>query len=439
MRVNTLKQSVEEAINNFRDEGWTFVRYTEKDDYKGFIQKVSSLAPEEFMVDLHVKELLIFPPKTEFHNHNAYKEGFIMLQDKVSYFCAFFSHFKCAAFQASCLSAQLLNPSSGSTVLDMCAAPGMKTTQLAALLNNTGTVFAVEFNQKRFETLNKMIEASGATCVKTINRDVITITEKECPNVEYILVDPSCSGSGILDRISHNKTEEKMNLYRLEKLAGFQIKILKHALNNFRHAKRVVYSTCSIYQQENEEVVKEVLASCKNYKLVPAQKLLNAPWTNFGSPDYKNIGKYCLYARPNIDYTSGFFVAVFERLEGDESNPHLVVNLVEKTGGKKRKRKRKNDNDMEIVEDEQTGEKEGEEKVKKKQKKQKVSEEISEQLSDCVIEEAEAKTEKKKKKRKSKLEECDNNEEIEMKDDTIQETNESSESYKQKKKKKQKK
>lgn len=74
----------------------------------------------------------------------------------------------------------------------------MKTTHLAALLNNNGTVYAVEYNQKRFDTLKKMVELSGATCVKTINRDVITITEKDCPNIEYILVDPSCSGSGKL-------------------------------------------------------------------------------------------------------------------------------------------------------------------------------------------------------------------------------------------------
>lgn len=91
---------------------------------------------------------------------------------------------------------QILNPTPGSTVLDMCAAPGMKTTQLAAMINNEGTVYAVEFDQKRYETMNKMIELTGASCVKTLNKDVITVTSKECPDVEYVLVDPSCSGSG---------------------------------------------------------------------------------------------------------------------------------------------------------------------------------------------------------------------------------------------------
>lgn len=78
----------------------------------------------------------------------------------------------------------------------MCSAPGMKTTQLAAVMKNEGKVYAVERDPKRFETLNRMIESSGATCVSAVNKDVLTCMEKDFPGVEYILVDPSCSGSG---------------------------------------------------------------------------------------------------------------------------------------------------------------------------------------------------------------------------------------------------
>lgn len=98
--------------------------------------------------------------------------------------------------QASCLPVHILGPPPGSVVLDMCAAPGMKTTHLAALMNSEGTVFAVERNPKRFETLNRILDGSGATCVQTFNKDVLTCSDKDFPNVEYILVDPSCSGSG---------------------------------------------------------------------------------------------------------------------------------------------------------------------------------------------------------------------------------------------------
>lgn len=120
---------------------------------------------------------------------------------------------------------------------------------------------------------------------------------------------------------------------RLEKLAGFQIKILKTALRSFPKAKRIVYSTCSLYTQENEEVVKEVLASNTKFKLVPADKFLAAPWNSFGSSKYGDIGKYCLYSKPEKDHTNGFFVAVFEKLEEGEENPFIVIDLERKPKG----------------------------------------------------------------------------------------------------------
>lgn len=181
VRVNTLKTKVEDIINLFRDEGWTFLRHFEDNNYETFLSKVSSLEPNEFMLDIHVKELLIFPPKTELFNCPCYKDGRIMIQDK-----------------ASCLPAVLLNPEPGSTVLDMCAAPGMKTTQMAAMMNNKGIIYAVDHDFKRFQSLNKMVENAGATCIKTINKDVISLTTRDFDSVEYVLVDPSCSGSGKL-------------------------------------------------------------------------------------------------------------------------------------------------------------------------------------------------------------------------------------------------
>lgn len=174
-----MKTTVDEIINLFRDDGWIFVRHFEDKNYESFLSRVASLTPEEFMLDLHVKELLVFPPKSEFHFYPFYQDGRVVIQDK-----------------ASCLPAVLLNPQPGSIVMDMCAAPGMKTTQMAAAMKNEGTIYAVEFNMNRFESLNKVVETAGATCVKTINRDVISLTSRDFEDVEYILIDPSCSGSG---------------------------------------------------------------------------------------------------------------------------------------------------------------------------------------------------------------------------------------------------
>ncbi|KAG5883733.1 hypothetical protein JTB14_024234 [Gonioctena quinquepunctata] len=300
VRVNSLSLTLNEAIEGFRDEGWTLSKFLDKTDYQGFLNKISSLNEDEFLVDIHIPNLLIFPPKTQFYNHPAYKNGSIILQDK-----------------ASCLPVHILAPTPNSKVLDMCAAPGMKTTHLAAVLNDQGAVYAVERDPRRFEILNKIIASSGAKCIQSFNKDVLACIPEEFPGLEYILVDPSCSGSGMTDRLD-SQVKEGQN--RLEKLTGFQIKILRSALTKFPGVKRVVYSTCSVYPEENEDVVRQVLETNYNFKLVPANQFVNDTWNNFGSPEYGDIGKFCLYAKPNEDFTNGFFVAVFERLKEGEEN-----------------------------------------------------------------------------------------------------------------------
>lgn len=114
--------------------------------------------------------------------------------------------------------------------------------------------------------------------------------------------------------------EQAKSNQRIEKLAGFQIKILRSALTRYPNVKRVVYSTCSVFAEENEDVVRQVLETNSSYKLVPATNFVNDTWKSFGSPEYGDIGSYCLYAKPNEDFTNGFFVAVFEKLEEGEEN-----------------------------------------------------------------------------------------------------------------------
>ncbi|CAG9861893.1 unnamed protein product [Phyllotreta striolata] len=299
VRINTLKWNQNDAIDTFRDEGWALNKFLDKTDYNGFLEKIVTLNEQEFMVDIHIPNLLVFPSKTTFYNHEAYKNGSMVLQDK-----------------ASCFPVHVLNPPPGSIVLDMCAAPGMKTSHLAAVMNNTGTIYATERDPLRYETLLTILDNAGATCVKALNRDVLTCNDKDFPNVEYILVDPSCSGTGITEvPVANQITKERVN-----NLSGFQIKILRHALTKFPKAKRVIYSTCSVLPEENEDVVRQVLETNFNFKLLPAKQYIGDSWFNTGSEDYGDIGRYCLYAKPNEDHTNGFFVAVFERLQEGETN-----------------------------------------------------------------------------------------------------------------------
>ncbi|EGI62648.1 PREDICTED: probable 28S rRNA (cytosine-C(5))-methyltransferase [Acromyrmex echinatior] len=294
VRVNTLLLSVEKAISLFQEDGWQLL--PKSTTYSSYLQSLSQLSEPYFIQDLHIPEMLAFPPSTIFHNHEGYRGGKLILQDK-----------------ASSLPVHLLNPISGSTVLDMCAAPGMKATHVAAKLQNNGTIYAVEIDAKRFKTLLTQLEKTHALCVEPLNQDVLTLNSKLYSHVEYILVDPTCSGSGIVDRPKQSEMDGMPELKRLKNLQSFQVYLLRYALFNFPNAKRIIYSTCSLHPEENEEVVDEVLANVGNaYRLLPVRQLLKNNWTNFSSKKY-NCGDLCLYSKPNDDFCNGFFVAVFER------------------------------------------------------------------------------------------------------------------------------
>ncbi|CAD1469112.1 unnamed protein product, partial [Heterotrigona itama] len=293
VRINTLLLPLEKGISHFQEEGWCLMPKCSK--YTKYLNAVMNLKQPNFIQDFHIPELLVFPPGTIFYHHAKYKNGEIILQDK-----------------ASCLPSQLLNPARKSVVLDLCAAPGMKTSHLAAIMENTGKIYAVDVDKRRYEMLCKKIELTGASCVETVNKDALALMPDEYPSVEYILVDPSCSGSGMLDR-QKAFGKEKYDRQRLKRLQGFQVFILRHALLNFPNVKRVVYSTCSTHSEENEQVVDEILENVQNaYKLLPATELLDHDWLNFSSKIY-NCSDKCLYAKSDVDLCNDFFIAVFER------------------------------------------------------------------------------------------------------------------------------
>lgn len=141
---------------------------------------------------------------------------------------------------------------------------------------------------------------------------------QQCPDVEYILVDPSCSGSGMQGRIS--VCDEQKDDKRLFKLAGLQIKILCHAMQSFPNVKRIVYCTCSLWKEENEQVVMRCLQLNPSFKLLNGKKALRNKWQNVGDKEYLKIGKNCLYCLPNYDLTDGIFLAMFEKISEDDEN-----------------------------------------------------------------------------------------------------------------------
>lgn len=264
--------------------------------------------------DRHIPYLLALPAGCDLSKSLAYQKGEIIFQDK-----------------ASCFSAHLLNPTpEDGAVVDACAAPGNKTTHLAAILESSTRaigmtsedpehkVFAFERNKLRTETLRKMVKLAGADSTVNIvgNRDFLT-TEPSShkfwgahfDHIGALLLDPSCSGSGIVGRddeptlflpsadaitgVTSSKSkkrkrkalkvevkvvpvvespdsdsddgenepaEESSTVKRLTSLSAFQLQLLKHAMK-FPDARKIVYSTCSVHVEENESVVVKALMS----------------------------------------------------------------------------------------------------------------------------------------------------------------------------------
>lgn len=117
---------------------------------------------------------------------------------------------------------------------------------------------------------------------------------------------------GIIDRPKQSNMDGKSEPERLQNLQSFQVYLLRYALFNFPNVKKIIYSTCSLHPEENEEVIDEVLADIGDaYHLVPVEQLLNN-WTNFSSQKY-NCKDRCLYSKPEVDFCNGFFIAIFER------------------------------------------------------------------------------------------------------------------------------
>lgn len=270
------------------------------------LEELSKIAPCE--KDQHISSLLRMPAGTVLSRHFLYQKGSIVLQDK-----------------ASCFPAAILDPPPGSCVVDACAAPGNKTTHLASLVGQKGRVHAFEKDPKRFSILTATLKKYGCDSIVSARCiDFLRVDPLQFENVKYALVDPSCSGSGILD--SYEASTQKNLVERLKSLSNFQCMIIKHALK-FPNLQRLVYSTCSIYREENEEVVRQILADCTTFRLV--QKPL-AEWKRRGLAEYEfckfrslihkflinlfNLAADVIRADPVEDGTHGFFVACFERI-----------------------------------------------------------------------------------------------------------------------------
>lgn len=159
----------------------------------------------------------------------------------------------------------ILKPQEGADILDMAAAPGGKTTQMAALSKNKAHITACEKNKIRAERLKYNVDKQGASCVFIMTKDARYIDDFF--SFDQILLDAPCSGSGTLN-INDSNLQKVFTEKLIERSISSQLSLLKKAIKILKPGKEMIYSTCSILACENEDVVKKVLNS-ENAEIVP--------------------------------------------------------------------------------------------------------------------------------------------------------------------------
>ncbi len=260
LRVNNLKASAEEIIDIFNSEN---IQFNQVNWYK-----------DAFIIE-NVDEY-------DLQDLDIYKQGKIYLQSL-----------------SSMLPPIVLNPKVNENILDMCAAPGGKTTQMACLSNNKAFITAVERNKIRAEKLKYNLQKQGAGTVNVMIDDARNLSDFF--KFDKILLDAPCSGSGTDNVFKSNFTKEL-----IQKSSKTQEVLFKKALRLLKSGGELIYSTCSILKEENENILEKCLKNT-DYKLEKIELSDEIELLPSKFEEVKTIA-------PN-EYFEGFFVAKIKKRE----------------------------------------------------------------------------------------------------------------------------
>jgi NOL1/NOP2/sun family putative RNA methylase len=258
VRLNTLKAPEETLLKKLEDE-------------KTVLEKVQQLKHTYKLVE----------SKKPLTRTRSFTQGLFYIQDK-----------------ASCLAAEIADPSAGITVLDVCAAPGAKTTYLAQLMENRGAIISVDYSKRRIQVWKRETERMGAKNVQPMVADA----RKTLPlnvSADLVILDPPCTSTGTFGKTPDAK-------WRLTKrsilgMAKIQAEMIEQCAEYVKDGGFLVYSTCSITVEENEMVIENFL------KLHPEFKPVDTI-PKIGLPGLRGLTK-CQRLYPHIHECNGFFVA----------------------------------------------------------------------------------------------------------------------------------
>lgn len=240
IRINRLKTDIEklEQKENAGKEYWGNI----KEELKK--EKIKYKVIEEEM-----PEFLEIEKMKEIENQELFKKGYFTIQDI-----------------SAGMAVKILCPKPKEIILDACAAPGGKTTYMAEMMNNQGKIIATDIHEHRLNLIKENAKRLGITIIETKQMDS-TICQKEyIEKFDKILLDVPCLGIGVIKRKPDIKWQRKPQ--DVQEITAIQKRILAIASNYLKTGGELVYSTCSILKEENEDIINNFLQENQNFEII---------------------------------------------------------------------------------------------------------------------------------------------------------------------------
>ena len=262
IRFNTIKANSEEILQKLTAEGVKLQRVESLQD----VYKVSEL-------------------KQPLNTLESSKLGLFYVQDK-----------------ASCFAAQAAAPKSGDKLFDICAAPGAKTTYLAQLMQNKGSIVSVDFSKRRMKTWRQEVNYMGVTIAEAMTANAC-LPLPFIGEVDLVVLDPPCTSTGVFAKQPSSKW--RLSQKSIENMAEVQQQMITNCAQKVVTGGYLTYSTCSITVEENEMVIERFLKEHSNFHLVKIEP-------EFGLPGLRGLTS-CRRLYPHIHECNGFFIAKLQK------------------------------------------------------------------------------------------------------------------------------
>lgn len=261
LRTNTLKITRDELIQKLEEQG---------------IKASKVNVVEEAIKVENLKNI---------ENNSLYKDGLFTVQDV-----------------SSMLVAKVMDPKENTLALDICSAPGGKTTHIATLMKDNGTVISRDIYDHKLKLIKSSCSRLGLKSVQVEEFDGMKLDPDSMNKFDYVLADVPCSGLGIIKRKPEIKYKDKEDF---RSLPPIQKRILENAARYVKVGGTLIYSTCTIQDSENIDIINEFLQKNRNFELTPIKEV---------NVDLDNQENGYMKIYPNIHGMDGFFIAKLTRV-----------------------------------------------------------------------------------------------------------------------------